>query len=110
MGIENRVELTLILGQFGERREVVAVPISAELAYDLTEPIELSDNPFSIMLASPMMFGGVGNAIEIRQKKFRLCKAAAHYLATDIEKKLVELFGINDEQDGYKKQDLRDGS
>ena len=104
---ESRVELTLTIGQFGESREIIAVPISAELAYDLTEPVELSDNPLSIMLASPGLFGGVGNAIELRQKKFRLRQTAAHALATAIERKLVELFGIDDEQDGYKKQDLR---
>ena len=105
--IRNRVELTLVIGQFGERREVIAVPISAELARDLTEPVELSDEPFSLMLASPGFFGGYGNAIEIRQKKFSLRRKIAHDLATTIEQKLIELFGINDEQDGYKKRGLR---
>lgn len=102
MGTENRVELVLTIGQFGERREVVAVPISDELIKDLMEPIELSDNPFSVMLASPGMFGGKGNAIEIRHRKFRLRRATADELATRIKNKLVELFGIDDERDGYK--------
>lgn len=100
-----RVELTLRMGRFGERVETVVVPINEMLAYELTEPVELSDEPLSIALASPGLFGGYGDAVTIRKRKFQLREDAAKGLARDLVKELVKLFGTNDETDGYRKRD-----
>lgn len=99
------IELTLYIGQYGERVERVGLPISESLARDLTEPVELSDEPFSLLLASPGLFGGKGDAVTIRRKKFKLRRETAREIAKAIEDKLVDLFGVNDEIDGYRKDE-----
>lgn len=98
------VELTLRIGQYGERVETVAVPISDELAGELTEGMELSDEPFSLMLAS---LGTQKDYVTVRRKKFRMRREFAHEIARALEGKLMELFGADDVTDGYTKEMLR---
>lgn len=101
-----QVELTLRIGRYGERVQSVAVPISEDLARQLTEPVELSDEPMSMLLASPGMFGGKGDAVTIRHKKFVLRKDVARGLADQITAELLKLFGDRDELDGYTVGDM----
>lgn len=104
-----QVELTLRIGQYGERVQSVAVPVGEDLARQLMEPVELSDEPFSILLASPGMFGGRGDAVTIRRKAFVLRKDVARALADQLTKELLKLFGDKDELDGYKVGDMSPG-
>jgi len=99
---QSGVTLTLRIGQYGESVQAIELPLSETLARDLSEPVELSDHPLSILLASPGMWGGVGDAVTIRKKKFRLRKVAAREIAKAVEEKLIEMFGVNDETDGYR--------
>lgn len=103
---EAQVKLTLRIGQYGERVQSVAVPISEDLAHQLLEPVELSDDPVSILLASPGMFGGKGDAVTIRRKKFMLRKEVARALADQITRELLKMFGDRDELDGYEVGDM----
>lgn len=101
-----QVTLTLRIGTFGERVESIAIPISESLSRELTEPVELSDEPLSILLASPGLYGGYGDAVTVRKKKFALRRSVAKEIAYTVEQKLFELFGTDDETDGYTRQQL----
>jgi hypothetical protein len=100
------VELTLRMGPCGERVKTVALPIDDRLARDLTEPLELSDEPWSLMLASPCLYGGRGDAVTVRRRAFALRRETAREIGRAVAEKLVEMFGAEDEVDGYKKRDL----
>jgi len=95
------IELTLHIGQYGERSETVALPISQSLMRELREPLEWSDEPFSLMLASPGMWGGKGNAVEQRRRIFKLRQDHANGIAKLIADELMRMFGTNDRKDGY---------
>lgn len=100
------VELTIRYGPFREKSKTLAVPISEDMTRELMAGVELSDRPFSLMLASPGMFGGHGNAVEIRRKAFRMRKAVAVEIAKAMVPVLIEAFGVNDEIDGYRVEDM----
>lgn len=80
----------------------VAIKVSDELYRELTQEVELSDKPMSLLIASPSLYGGNGDAISIREKVFKMRKHYARELAESITKALVEHFGMNDVTDGYK--------
>ena len=100
-----QVELTLRIGQYQEQVKTVCVPISEDLSRELLEPIEWSDEPLSLILASPGMWGGKGDAITQRKKIFKLRRDVAKALAESITEELIKLFGMNDVQDGYRRED-----
>ena len=100
------IELTIRHGHFGEKEERIAVDLN-ELAWrDMTRPVELSNNPISLMLASPGLIGGRGNAVTIREETFKLrrreARRIAFILTEKLAEKLFEAFGVDDELDGYK--------
>jgi hypothetical protein len=101
------ITLVLRIGEFGEKQYAIVLPLSETLTKELMEPVELSDNPLSILLASPGFYGGYGDAVTIRKKKFRLREATAKEIAREIEKTLLEMFGENDKTDGYSKEQLK---
>jgi hypothetical protein len=103
------MSLTVRLGRFGERVETVELDLGEGLMRELTEPVELSDDAFSLLLASPGLYGGYGNAVEIRQRTFKMRDWVAREIAKQVTTKLVELFGTNDKMDGYSKEQLRTG-
>jgi hypothetical protein len=103
------ITLTLRIGQYGERVESVELPISQMLAEELLEPVELSDEPLSLLLASPGLYGGYGDAVTVRKKKFALRKYTSRVIARLIEEKLFEMFGVDDRTNGYSKQQLGSG-
>lgn len=100
-----RIELVLCLGHFGEEQHRIALALPPDLERDLIEPVEISDEPLSLLLASPGLYGGRGNAIEIRERKFQLRRSVAKQLAAQIESELIRMFGHEDERDGYKARD-----
>lgn len=96
------IELTIRYGAFGEKHKTVALNIDDSLARELLEPVELSDDPFSLMIKSPAFYGGVGNAVTARKKTFQMRRAVAAEIARQMVPALLQAFGINDELDGYK--------
>ena len=96
------VELTVRYGAYGEQQKTVAVPISEDLTHELMGRVELSDEPFSLLLASPGAFGGKGGAITMRRKTFAMRRDVAKQIAAAMVPELLKAFGINDELDGYR--------
>ena len=97
-----QIELTVRYGRYGEQSKTVCVPISAGLADELMNGVELSDEPFSVLLASPGAFGGKGDALTFRRKAFQMRRAVAQEIARAIQPALMNAFGVNDQLDGYK--------
>jgi len=97
---KTRIELVIRVGdEFTEIR--VPVDVSAQLLRELSEPVELSDAPFALLLASPGMWGGRGDAITVRKKAFAMRKDTASEISDKIVNALVKFFGRNDKTDGY---------
>lgn len=100
------VELTVRYGDYGQESKTVAVPIGDDLTRELLGGVELSDDPFSLMFASPGMFGGRGNAVEIRRRAFQMRREVAQEIAKAMVPELMRAFGLNDKLDGYRVEDL----
>jgi hypothetical protein len=100
-----RITLQLQYGSFGEKTHTVCIPINDHLRRELMEPVEHSDEPMSLLLASPGMYGGKGDALTIRKRAFKLRKQHAEEISHAIVAELVKLFGYEDERDGYKIRD-----
>lgn len=106
MNKRSLIELTVRFGDYGQHSKTVAVPIDEDLSRELLGSVELSDEPFSLMLASPSTFGGRGNAVTIRRQTFKMRREVALKIARDMVPALMEAFGVNDELDGYRVRDL----
>ncbi len=92
---DTRIELVLRIG--AEFREIrVPVDASEHLLKELSEPLEWSDDPLYLMMASPGMYGGFGDAITIRKKVFSMREATAKEISWKITEALVAYFGRND--------------
>lgn len=104
--MQPRVDLTIRYGEWGEQSKTVAVPVSKMLMSELIGKIELSNDPFSLMIASPGMFGGCGDAVTIRRKTFAMRRGIAEQIAKAMIPALLQAFGINDELDGYRISDM----
>ena len=96
-----RIELTIRYGCYGEKSKTVIVPISEHLRGELMEPVELSDDPFSLLIASPGLRGGYGDAVTIRKKKFKMRHDIAQSIAQYLVPELIKAFGANDKMNGY---------
>lgn len=97
-----QVELTIRYGALGEQMRTVAIPLSEDLTRELMGRVELSDEPFSLMVSSPGMYGGKGDAVTIRRKAFEMRRAVAEDIARAMVPELMKAFGCNDELDGYR--------
>lgn len=95
------IELTIGYGFLGEKTKRVALNIPEHFMRELIEPVETSNDPISLMLASPGMYGGHGNAVDIRRNKFALRDDFSRYLADSLVNELRKAFGANDVKDGY---------
>jgi hypothetical protein len=96
------VELTVRHGAYGENIQTVAIPISEDLTRELMGRVELSDEPLSVLLASPGLYGGRGDAATIRRKAFKMRRQMAEEIARAMVPALLDAFGVNDELDGYR--------
>lgn len=108
MAEQASVELTIRHGRFGEQVKTITLPISEYLLRELMCTVELSDDPFSLMLASPGLMGGRGDAVTIRRKAFTMRREAAKDIARLLVQELTNAFGVNDELDGYKVSEMSD--
>src|SRR5712671_1425243 len=99
---ETSIVVTVRSGLYGQDMKSFAIPISEHLMRELHEPVELSNEPFSLMLAS---FKTI-SAVEIREQKFQMRRETARKIARMIEDMLVEEFGSNDQTDGYSKKQM----
>ena len=100
------VELTVRYGAYGEKQKTVAVPISDDLTRELMGRIELSNDSFSLLLASPGAFGGKGDALTMRRRTFAMRRDVAQQIARAMVPELLKAFGVNDELDGYRLDDM----
>lgn len=100
------VELTIRYGEFGHESKTVAINLPPDLTRELMGRVELSDEPFSVLIASPGMFGGHGDAVTIRKRTFKMRKEIAKEIAAAMVPAMLEAFGVNDELDGYRVADL----
>ena len=97
-----KIELTIRYGHWGEQQKSVAVPIDESLMRELMGKVELSSEPLSLMLASPGMFGGKGDAVTVRRRTFQMRRDMAEQIAQAMVPALLKAFGVNDELDGYR--------
>lgn len=103
-----QVVLTLRLGEFGEKVHSVAITVSERLARDLMEPMELSDEPMALFLASPGLMGGKGDAVTARKRKFVMRKEHSKEIAAGLVRELEKLFGTDDQVNGYREEQWSD--
>lgn len=94
------VELSIRYG-YGDRK-TVAIPISDSITRELMQTVERSDDPLSLALASPALYGGRGDAFTTRHKTFKMRRDIAEEIAKKMVPALMQAFGGNDELDGYK--------
>lgn len=95
------VELTIRYGFYGEKSQTVALPISESLMRELMGQCELSDEPISLLLSSPAVWGGKGDAVSVRRKTFQMRRDIANEIAKAMVPALLKAFGVNDVLDGY---------
>jgi hypothetical protein len=100
------VTLTIRYGTYGHESKSIAVPIDATISRKLLGTVELSDAPFSLMLASPSMYGGKENAVTVRRKTFEMRRDVAEQIARAMVPAMLEAFGVNDELDGHRVSDM----
>lgn len=100
------VELIIRYGDYGQELKAVAIPISEDLTRQLLGRVELSDEPLSLLMASPGAFGGRGDAVTIRKITFRMRRSVAEQIARAMVPELMKAFGVNDELDGYRVEDM----
>lgn len=103
-----RIDLTILSGEFGEKSTTVSLPVDECLMRELTGSVELSDEPFSLLLASPCMSGGRDNAITIRRRAFEMRRGIAEHIGKLMVPALLDAFGVNDKLDGYRVSGMSD--
>ena len=100
------VELTVRYGHYGHEQKTVALPISEDFTRELLGGVELSDDPFSLFIASPGVLGGHGDALTFRRRTFKMRREVAEQIAKAMVPALLKAFGVNDKLDGYKIEEL----
>jgi hypothetical protein len=107
MNNKAQIELIIRYGAYGEKSKTVVVPVSKELTRELMEGVELSNEPFSLLFASPLsLLEGRDNAVTIRERTFKMRREVAEEIAEAMVPALLSAFGVNDKLDGYKVQEL----
>lgn len=104
-----RVEITVWTGR-DWRPHTITVPVDSHLMRELTEPMELSDSPFSLLLASPKFgvhpFEAMGETLQLRKRTFVMRKDFAEEISKALTQALVDYFGDGDKTNGYRKDQL----
>jgi hypothetical protein len=102
-----QIELSIRYGAYGDKSKTVVVPVSKELTHELMEGVELSNDPFSLLFASPLsLLEGRDNAVTIRERTFKMRRDVAEEIAKAIVPALLSAFGVNDKLNGYKVEEL----
>lgn len=96
------IELTIRYGQFGEKAKTVALQIGEDLMRELMEPVERSDDAFSLFVSSRRG----RDAVAHRKKTLHMRKALAEQIARQMVPAIVEAFSVNDQLDGYRIDEL----
>jgi hypothetical protein len=106
--METGIFLTIKSGMFGEESKTVALPISGQLMHELRSPVELSNDPTSLLLASPGVINGIGpleaigETVTIRKKQFEMRKNHAAEIGRKVAQALLDFYGESDEMNGYR--------
>ena len=79
--------------------KTLAVNIPEDLSRELLTGQELSDDPISLSLFSQV--GRKQTASTFRRQAFKMRRQVAEGIAQQIIPALLEVFGVNDELDGY---------
>lgn len=101
------IELVVRYGAYGEKLARAMLPIDEMLMRELMEGVERSDDSFSLLLASPGLMGGYGDAVTIRRRKFEMRRDFAESIARSMVPALLKAFGVNDVTDGYTQDELK---
>lgn len=99
------ISVIVRFGQYGEKHKEACLPIDEKLMRDMCEPMEISDEPLSLILSGGGFAGG-SELIKHRPKVFKLRREAAKLIAEDLTKELIRLFGSDDELNGYRAEDV----
>lgn len=80
----------------------VEIPMSEDMIQDLCEPLELSDEPFALLIHSlPMK----RDYVEYRKRAIRLREGTAEDIAQHIAEALLKAFGEQDKMNGYRRDE-----
>lgn len=93
----NEIHFEFILNDKSHRHSLKLSPLAVR---ELTQSVELSDEPLSVLFAS-MSNGGITERTRILQYR----RAFAEEIAAQIAKEIVKALGSNDRQDGYLTHD-----
>lgn len=95
------VELTIRYGNFQRQSKTVALDLSESISREILGGVERSNEPLSMFLASPGVYGGKGSSVSIREEAFHMHRTVAREIADSLVTELVKAFGVNDQLDGY---------
>lgn len=101
MNINPRVEMLLHYDPSSDKRLYAVMDIDPMVLREAMESCERSDDPMSISLASPGLFGGKGDAVSHRKKVDSIRKMLAASIALAFEEHMVNMLGANDTMNGY---------
>lgn len=100
------IELIVRTGMYGETVHAFALQLPEDIMADLCEPLELSDNSFSLALKS-LGRGNEESYATVRKRKLKMREAMADRICQVMKKELLEHFGDKDQTDGYSKEEMR---
>lgn len=95
------VELTIRYGNFQRESKTVSVDLCESISREIFSGVERSNEPLSMFLASPGVYGGKGSSVSIREEAFHMRRAMAREIADSLVTELLKAFGVNDQLDGY---------
>lgn len=102
----NEIHFEFILNGKSYRHSFKLSPLTVR---DLTQSVELSDEPLSLMLASRSLYGGRGSAITERAQKLEDRRAFAKSIAREMVHSLMKVFDSYDKRDGYSTRPDQNG-
>lgn len=103
------VHLMITTGHHGtEQRHCINVPVDETVMRELMEPIEISNDPFTVALSSMDRRVPIDSFYTYRNSKFKMRDDISRKIANALVNALTEYFGNGDTIDGYRK-DQRNG-
>lgn len=92
---------SLIITTGHYEHHTVSIPVSESIMRELKEPMECSNEPISMLLAS--MSSPREDFGQMRERKFKMRKDIAREIANALTEALVDYFGNGDTINGYRK-------